>query len=170
MVAAPLSPWLEQALRESSGALEDGAQQQQLERIRDILEIDRGGASLHAMPAPSEAVLAVLNVSSPADGDAVLRERRAFVRAEEQPKVPADLRAAYHAWVSACIAQRGGVYAIARGDDRGLHAFLYAHALGLPNAHAAWQICEFYHVPSVFFLTFGFHTILCVSSGKTVAP
>jgi uncharacterized membrane protein YgcG len=74
--------------------------------------------------------------ASVAESDPQLEARRAFVReAASAPPlpVPADLRATYDAWVHVVLSERGGAYALARGDDRGLHAYCFSHTLCLPN-------------------------------------
>lgn len=62
------------------------------------------------------------------------RRRRVYIlgAAKDGVHVPVSLRATYAAWVDQLLAQRGGVYAQARGDHHGYNAFVFSHTFGLP--------------------------------------
>ena len=145
------SPW---ALAGLKMAAEGPSPPAVLKRVRLVLAT-AGSTSDGSQPAVfnpagskhARAAIAKAEEGFEADDEAasqLIGTRREFVirAAEVEPRaVPRAPHVAYKAWIDAVMAERGGVYAVARGDHHGLHAFFYARALDLPNAPCLEVCC-----------------------------
>ena len=142
-----ISSWAQRELLLIADAADDAsAMLQRAHKVLSLEVAEEGGCVLK--PAATHTLTALEKAQSTAAHlDEKLTTRRSFVRnaAASSIGVPLLLRKMYTVWVETLISERGGVYALARGDQTGYDAFMYARALGLPNTptlEAFWSFAR----------------------------